>query len=139
MREWSRVWNLYWILLYTPGCNFRNCPKKSNKEPKTPGSDRLLLPSPAVLILPCFFSFHPKFCFGQDIWYMTVLTDSTLWTILAFKMRKWFPNIFESLYLHITSDLIVLYISNKLLIGYKEAFNKKYFIFCYILKALKLF
>ena len=36
----------------------------------------------------------------------TVHTDFTLWTILAFKMRKWFPNIFESLYLHITSDLI---------------------------------
>ena len=45
--------------------------------------------------------------------YRTVHTDSTLWTIIAFKMRKWFPNIFESLYLHITSDLIELYISNK--------------------------
>ena len=38
----------------------------------------------------------------------TVRTDSTLWTILAFKMREWFQNIFESLYLHITSDLIEL-------------------------------
>ena len=43
------------------------------------------------------------------IQYRTVHTDSTLWTILAFKMRKWFPNIIESLYLHITSDLIELY------------------------------
>ena len=41
----------------------------------------------------------------------TVHTDSTLWTIL--KMRKWLPNIFESLYLHITSDLFEQYISNK--------------------------
>ena len=42
--------------------------------------------------------------------YRTVHTGSALWTILAFKMRKWFPNIFESLYLHITSDLIELYV-----------------------------
>ena len=34
-------------------------------------------------------------------------------TILAFKIRKWFPNIFESLYLNITRDLSELYISNK--------------------------
>ena len=43
----------------------------------------------------------------------TAHTDSPLWTILTFKMQKWFPNIFESLYFHITSDLIELYISNK--------------------------
>ena len=34
-------------------------------------------------------------------------------TILAFKMQKWFPNIFESPYLHITIDLVQLYISKK--------------------------
>ena len=41
-------------------------------------------------------------------------------------------------YLLITSDLIELYITKKL-IGYNESFYKKYFIFCYIKKALKLF
>ena len=40
----------------------------------------------------------------------TVHTDSTLWTILSFKMQKWFPSIFEFLYLHLTSDLIELYV-----------------------------
>ena len=42
--------------------------------------------------------------------FRTVHTDSTLWIILAFKMRKGFPYSFESLYLHILSDLIELYI-----------------------------
>ena len=54
--------------------------------------------------------FLAKFLFCKS---RTVHTDSTPWTILAFKMRKWFPNKFESLYLHITSDLIEPYISNK--------------------------
>ena len=45
--------------------------------------------------------------------YKTVLYDFTLWTSPAFKVRKWFPAIFEALYFHISSDLIELYISNK--------------------------
>ena len=53
----------------------------------------------------------PHLNFGRE--FRTVHTDSTLWKILAFRMRKWFPNIFESLYLHINRDLIELYISKK--------------------------
>ena len=38
----------------------------------------------------------------------TVHADSPLWTILAIKMQKWFPNSFESLCLHIFSNLMEL-------------------------------
>ena len=56
-----------------------------------------------------FFAFNWHLRVSSMDKFRTVHTDSTIWTILAFKMRKWFPNIFESLYLHITSDLMELY------------------------------
>ena len=46
------------------------------------------------------------------------------------------PNSFETVCLHIVSDLFELYINNKGLIDYKEAFNKKN-VYLVILKKKK--
>jgi hypothetical protein len=47
---------------------------------------------------------------------------------LTFKMRKWFPNIIESLYLHITSNLIEL-----------QLFIRHILYFVIVKKVLKAF
>ena len=60
---------------------------------------------------PCVSHILPLVHIAHN-YYRTVHTDSTLWNFLAFKMRKCFPTIFESLYLHITSDLIEQYLNN---------------------------